>query len=102
VVDEEQAPTPFDQFPGGWEEDRPAGTVVRDRDRDATLRGHDLKIDVGTGVLHAIGGQLGRQQQCLVNERREVRLDKRRPDECASRRRRTAVGRQPDPADHAG
>jgi hypothetical protein len=102
VVDQQQPPAALAQLAGGWGDDGPTGTVVRDRNRDATLSSDDLEIDVRTRVLHAIGRQLGGQQQRLVDQDGEVRLDQCGSDNRPSRRRRTAVGRQPDPADHAG
>ena len=71
---------------------------VRDRHgQSARIRG-DLDVQLGAGVHDRVGGQLGGQQQRLVEQPVEVGLGEHGAHERAGRGRRASVGGQAHPA----
>ena len=76
-----------------------AGGEVGDRHGQPGLVGHDLDVQFGAGVFDRVGGELGGEQQRLVEQLVQVRLGEDGADEGAGGGGRAPVGGESDPPD---
>ena len=98
AVDEEEAAAALggDLGHGGVEGVDAAGAVVGDGDAHADRVGGDGEVDVSAGVDDAVGGQLGREQEGLVEQLGETGFGEHRAHCGAGGGGGAVVGREPE------